>query len=82
MTTFWITLCARAWRGGRRKQEPQTRFTDKGFDCESLWNILRWLGVEPVLPARGDNEHELGACRWFVERTIGWLHESRRLRVR
>ena len=44
--------------------------------------ILKWLGIEPLLPRRGDDERGLGVWRWFVERTISWLHQFRRLRTR
>lgn len=44
---------------------------------------MRWLGITPVL-ARRNTEHGsgLGRYRWVVERTISWLHQYRRLRVR
>ena len=48
----------------------------------TLRAILRWLRIQPVIPKRGTEEHGLGACRWFVERTISWLHQFRRLRIR
>ena len=39
--------------------------------------MLRWLGIEPILPERGEDEHGLGVWRWFIERTISWLHQFR-----
>ena len=45
-------------------------------------DILKWLGIEPLLSRRGDDERGLGVWRWFVERTISWLHQFRRLRMR
>lgn len=40
-------------------------------------------GVEAWLPERGtDDGRHLGIVRWVVERTIAWLHQFRRLRVR
>jgi transposase len=44
-----------------------------------LWN----RGIEPVLAQR-NTEHGsgLGKYRWVVERTLSWLHQFRRLRVR
>ncbi len=50
--------------------------------------ISLWLrGVEPLLPRRGGPDTHafgqgLGRVRWVVERTIAWLHQFRRLRVR
>jgi transposase len=55
---------------------------DNAFDDESLRRLLRWLGIEPVIPKRGAKEHGLGARRRFVERTMSCLHKFRRLRTR
>ena len=39
--------------------------------------------VEPLIPQRNsDHGSGLGIFRWVVERTIGWLHQFRRLRIR
>lgn len=44
---------------------------------------LHVRGIEPLLPERGtDEDRHLGVVRWVVERTIAWLHQFRRLRVR
>ena len=67
---------------GRPKCKPKMVVADKAFDCEALRGILRWLGIQHVLPKRGEDEHGLGVWRWFVERTISWLHQFRRLRIR
>lgn len=67
---------------GRPKQKPAQVVADKGYDDESLRRLLRWLGIEPVIPKRGSVEAGLGKWRWFVERTISWLHQFRRLRIR
>ena len=77
-----VDLPAVAGKPGRPKQKPEQLVADKAFDCQALRDILRWLGIEPVLPARGDDDHGLGVWRWFVERTISWLHQFRRLRIR
>ena len=44
---------------------------------------LRRPGIAPVLGERG-REHGsgLGVLRWYVERTIAWLHAFGRLRRR
>lgn len=40
-------------------------------------------GIEAWLPEKGtDEDRHLGIVRWVVERTIAWLHQFRRLRVR
>jgi transposase len=76
------SMPAVAGKVGRPKRKPQSIVADKGFDDQSLRTLLRWLGIEPVLPKRGEAEAGLGAWRWFVERTISWLHQFRRLRIR
>jgi transposase len=45
---------------------------------------MLWVrGIEPVLAER-HTEHGsgLGVWRWVVERTLSWLHQFRRLRIR
>lgn len=71
-----------AGKPGRPKQKPAKLIADKGFDCQPLRNLLRWLGIEPEIPRCGDSEHGLGKFRWFIERTLSWLHQFRRLRIR
>ena len=77
-----VNMPAVAGKPGRPKRKPEMLIADKAFDCQPLRDILRWLGIEPKLLRRGDDEHGLGARRWFVERTISWLHQFRRLRTR
>ena len=68
---------------GPDRQKPDRLLGDRGYDSEPLRRFLRWLGITPVLAARG-TEHGsgLGVHRWFVERTISWLHSFGRLRRR
>ena len=77
-----IDLPAVPGKVGRPKQKPDRIVADKAFDDESLRMLVRWLGIEPVIPKRGTDENGLGKCNWFVERTISWLHQFRRLRIR
>lgn len=77
-----VELPAVAGKPGRPKQKPAKLIADKGFDCQPLRNLLAWLGIEPEIPRRGEAEHGLGKFRWFVERTLSWLHQFRRLRIR
>ncbi len=67
---------------GRPKQKPDTLVADKAFDCEALRQLLRWLGIDPHIPKRGTGESGLGKFRWFIERTLSWFHQFRRLRIR
>ncbi|MBV8264968.1 MAG: transposase, partial [Planctomycetaceae bacterium] len=66
-----------------KRQRPERLQGDRGFDSEPLRRLLRWLGITPVLAER-NTEHGsgLGVFRWFVERTIAWLHSFGRLRRR
>jgi transposase len=71
-----------AGKPGRPKQKPATLVADKGFDCAALRTLISWLGIEPRIPHRGDSSRGLGRTRWFIERTLSWLHQFRRLRIR
>jgi IS5 family transposase len=56
---------------------------DRGYDSEPHRQGLREMGVEPQLAERNtENGSGLGAFRWVVERTLGWIHQNRRLRIR
>ena len=47
-----------------------------GYDSEPVRQLLRWLGITPIMGERR-REHGSGLggkYRWFVERTIAWLH--------
>jgi transposase len=68
---------------GPKRQKPQRLQGDRGYDSESVRQLLRWLGITPVLAARyTESGSGLGVFRWFVERTISWLHQFGRLRRR
>jgi transposase len=77
-----VDIPAVAGKPGRPKQKPNALVADKAFDCQALRDLLRWLGIEPQIPRRGDHERGLGKVRWFIERTVSWLHQFRRLRIR
>jgi transposase len=68
---------------GPKRQRPECLQGDRGYDSERVRQLLRRLGITPVLAAR-HTEHGsgLGVFRWFVERTISWLHSFGRLRRR
>src|SRR5438552_17141879 len=68
---------------GPKRQTPERLQGDRGYDSEPVRVLLRWLGITPVL-AKRYTEHGsgLGVHRWFVERTISWLHSLGRLRRR
>jgi transposase len=68
---------------GPKRQKPERLQGDRGYDSEPVRRVLRWMGITPILAAR-NTEHGsgLGVYRWFVERTISWLHSFGRLRRR
>jgi len=68
---------------GRPIQRPKQLYADRAYHSE-LHSILLWNhGIEPCIAQRGQPHGSgLGKVRWVVERTISWLHQYRRLRVR
>lgn len=66
---------------------PRYRFdelyADRAYDSEPHRRALREVGTEPHI-AKRNTEHGsgLGVYRWVVERTLSWLHQFRRLRIR
>ena len=58
-------------------------YADRACDCATYRERLRAEGIVPHLAKRGTTHGSgLGRKRWVVERTISWLHQFRRLRVR
>jgi len=70
-------------RAGRPRRRPVSLWADKAYDsCRHRLALLQ-RGIEPVIPKRGTGRAEgLGPVRWVVERSVSWLHQFRRLRVR
>ena len=68
---------------GHPKKRPSEIYADRAYDSEDVRKTLRSLKIAPYL-AKRNTEHGsgLGRKRWVVERTISWLHNFRRLRVR
>lgn len=68
---------------GRPRRRPCCLLADRGYDDEGDRQALRQRHIVPLLAKRrSDNGSGLGIFRWFVERTISWLKQFRRLRVR
>lgn len=68
---------------GAPKKRPAELYADRAYDSEPHRNELCQQGITPHL-AKRNTEHGsgLGIYRWVSERTLGWLHNFRRLRVR
>ena len=68
---------------GRPRRRPERVQGDRAYHSDQHRNALVRVGIEPVLARRGvAHGSGLGTYRWVVERTLSWLHQFRRLRVR
>lgn len=68
---------------GRPRCRPDRLQGDRGYDSEPHRRWLRHKGIRPVLAKRRTGHGSgLGVHRWVVERTLSWLHQFRRLRIR
>ena len=68
---------------GRPRCRPERVQGDRAYDSEPQRDGLRQLGIEPILAKRNTPPASgLGVYRWVVERTLAWLHQFRRLRIR
>lgn len=72
-----------AGKRGHPLRRPKLAQADRGYDSEPHRKDLAARGIKTLI-ARRRTEHGsgLGKTRWVVERTIAWLHQFRRLRVR
>jgi len=72
-----------AGKVGHPMQRPKEIFADRAYDSGPHREQLTQRGIEAVIAER-NTEHGsgLGIFRWVVERTMSWLHQFRRLRVR
>ena len=66
-----------------QRRRPQRQYADRAYVSRRHRHQSRTRHIAPALARRG-TEHGsgLGVHRWVVERTLGWLHQFRRLRVR
>ena len=68
---------------GPKRRTPERLQGDRAYHSGPLRTLLRWLGITPVLAEqKAEHGSGLGVFRWFVERTISWLHAFGRLRRR
>jgi transposase len=72
-----------AGKPGRPLRRPRCVQGDRGYDSQPHRLCLHQQGIRTQL-ARRRTAHGsgLGRTRWVVERTLAWLHQFRRLRVR
>jgi transposase len=56
---------------------------DRGYDFDRYRRALRSWGIRPQIARRGVMHGSgLGRLRWVVERSLSWLHQFKRLRIR
>ena len=68
---------------GRPRRRPRALFGDRGYDSDPHRRLLRRRGIQPQIARRKTSHGSgLGRYRWYVERTLSWLHSFGRLRVR
>jgi len=55
----------------------------EGHDCQSTHVLLAAFEIASHIPRRGEDAGPpLGRFRWPIERTLSWLKQFRRLRIR
>ena len=68
---------------GRPRRRPDSLQGDRGYDDEGDREALRHRHIEPIVPKRrSEHGSGLGKFRWYIERTISWLKQFRRVRLR
>jgi transposase len=72
-----------AGKRGRPRRRPERLLADRGYDFDRYRRALRSRGICPQIARRGVMHGSgLGRLRWVVERSLSWLHQFKRLRVR
>jgi transposase len=68
---------------GPPRRRPDALLGDRGYHSARAIDALLTRKITPLI-ARQRSAHGsgLGKQRWVVERTISWLHQHRRLRLR
>jgi transposase len=70
-------------RRGRPKRRPERVYGDRAYHSQKVRRQLRARRITTrVARPKARHGSGLGHRRWVVERTISWLHQYRRLRVR
>jgi transposase len=68
---------------GRPRHRPERVQGDRAYDSNPHRQKLRARGIQPILARRRvPHASGLGVHRWVVERTLAWLHQFKRLRIR
>ncbi|WP_370663343.1 IS5 family transposase [Massilia mucilaginosa] len=68
---------------GRARKRPSKLHADRAYASRAHRAWLRRRGISARIARYGvESRERLGRWRWVVERTLGWLHRFRRLRIR
>ncbi len=68
---------------GRPRRRPKKLLADRAYYSKRHHRELRRRRIKPkVAKPKSSHGSGLGKERWVVERSIAWLHQHRRLRVR
>jgi transposase len=68
---------------GRARKRPGKLHADRAYASRVHRAWLRRRGIAPRIARYGvESRERLGRWRWVVERTLGWPHRFRRLRIR
>jgi transposase len=68
---------------GRARKRPGKLHADRAYASRAHRTWLRSRGIAARIARYGvESRERLGRWRWVVERTLGWLHRFRRLRIR
>ena len=72
-----------AGKRGAPRRRPTTLQADAGYRSHRHRISLFIRGITPIISQKqGVHGSGLGKTRWPVERTLSWLHQFRRLRIR
>jgi transposase len=70
-------------RRGRPRRRPRKLFGDRAYHSREARRQLRRRGIAAKIAwPKSPHGSGLGKERWVVERSIAWLHQYRRLRIR
>ena len=68
---------------GHPRRRPAALYADRGYDSNLHRYALRQRSITPWLARRRAKQSSgLDVYRWVVERSLAWLHQFRRLRLR
>ena len=68
---------------GRPRRRPKKLIGDRAYWSRPYHRELRKRKIAPQIAApKSPHGSGLGKERWVIERTISWLHQKRKLRIR